>query len=149
MRPVNRIEPHLPASAMKTYEIARPVATHFRAATCAEVECPAYVNGWNTIVDEHSELGQKQAYYIRHNAKRKFTEKKSEAGPTCFTFESGQNCFRQHKMPLEREPLYRVRGGDFRGNPRGIPLMTHRSGDDWVDDFANHQDKLATRLEQG
>lgn len=149
MRPINRIRPQLPATAMKTYEIVRPVATHFRTTSCGEVNCQAYANGWKTTVDESTDFGQKQAHYIRRDSKRRFTEEKLESGLTCFTFASGQKCFRQHQMPLDREPLYRVRAGDFRGNPRGIPLLSHRNGDDWVDDFANHQDRLATRLEQG
>jgi hypothetical protein len=27
--------------------------------------------------------------------------------------------------------------------------VIHRRPDDWVDDFANHQDKIKTRLERG
>lgn len=149
MRPVNRVEPQLPASAMKTYEIIQPLSTHFRPATCAEVECGAHVNGWATTVDESTELGGKQAYYIRKQSGRQFSEEKIESGLTRFVFAPGQTCFRQHRMTLEREPIYRVRSGDWRGDPRRGGVFTYRDGDDWVDDFATHQQKLADRLEQG
>lgn len=149
MRHLTRIEPALPAALMKTYEIRRPEGSHFRPATCKEVECAAYVKGWVTSVDESTPLGSKQAAYIRGAAGRRFTEYR-EAGLTHFKFAPEQNCFRgNHKLPVGRPEIYVVRGGDWRGNPRRIPTVTHRSAEDWVDDFANHQDKLATRLAQG
>jgi hypothetical protein len=150
-RPIFRSPPQLPAHAMKTYSIVSPIATHWRKATCAEVNCPAHNAGWSTSIDERTDLGQGQAYYIRKQSGRRFTETKdAEWSPTVFTFPAGQTCFRsaEHRLPLERPALYYVTGGDWRGNPRGTQ-MRHRSGDDWVDDFAGHQQRLADRLGQG
>ena len=69
-----RIDPQLPTDAMKTYSIMAPKSTHFRKATCAEMDCPSYLHGWATIIDERTELGQEQAHYIRKLSGRKFTE---------------------------------------------------------------------------
>jgi hypothetical protein len=45
-------------------------------------------------------------------------------------------------VPLERPELYVVRGGDWRGNPRG-EVRRHSGPDSWVNDFAEHQDRIA------
>ena len=42
-----RIPPKLPASQRKTYAIKQ----HFRPATCAEVECAPWRNGWTSTFD--------------------------------------------------------------------------------------------------
>jgi hypothetical protein len=145
---VNRITPALGAEHMQTYALAAPLATHWRPATCEEVDCANQAAGWRTVVDEATDLGQRQAAYVRTQAGRAFGEHRE--GPlTVFTFPAGQRCFAAHQQPLEREPLYLVRGGDWRGNPRGVPVRRHVRAADWVDDFANHQLDLRDRLERG
>ncbi|MEU6781497.1 hypothetical protein ABZ912_20015 [Nonomuraea angiospora] len=149
MRHVTRITPGLPAGAYKTYQIVQPLATHFRPATCEEVACGAHAHGWRTLVDETAELGQRQAHYIRRQSGRRFVEQRTPEGLTAFTFEPGQRCFGRHQQPLERDPLYFVRGGDWRGNPLGGRPYQHRRGDDWVEDFAEHQDRISRQIERG
>ena len=143
-RRLNRIEPRLPVTAMKTYEVAAPLLTHWRNASCSEKKCPAYTEGWITACDETTTLGAAQADYIRHNSGRSFTETR-EDGLTVFTFAPGQDCFEQHLIKIGRPELFIVRGGDWRGNPRR-EQMTHDSPDNWVEDFAEHQDRLAEAL---
>lgn len=146
---VFRLDPQMPAASYKTYVISSPLATHFRPGTCAEAECGAHEHGWLMRVDEAAELGQRQAYYIRKQASRKHTEQRDEAGLTVFTFEAGQQCFAEHKVPLGRPEKYLVKGGDWRGNPRGTRTLVHTRPADWVDDFQNHQQGLADRLGRG
>jgi hypothetical protein len=146
-----RFDPRLPVGAVKTYGIKAPKSTHTRPATCAEAQCGPHTHGWKTVIDEQTELGKEQAYYIRNGSGRRYTEDRdSMAGVTVFLFEAGQTCFgaAEHRVSLDRPPLFIVRGGDWRGNPDGMRLQ-HANGDDWVDDFANHQDQLATRINQG
>jgi hypothetical protein len=146
-----RIIPKIGADAYKTYEIAAPLPSHFRPGTCAEVDCEHYLRGWQTAIDESSNLGQAQAYHIRQRAGRAYTEARGEHGLTVFTFPPGQPCFRagEHRVSLERDPLFLVRGGDWRGNPRGVPTRQHASAEDWRDDFGEHQDRIATTIERG
>lgn len=144
-----RIEPKLPVEAVQTYAIRQPVQTHFRPGTCQEARCPNMQHGWKTVIDESTELGQAQAHYIRFESGRRFVrEPVNSDGPVTYTFEAGQKCFAQHQISLEREPLFLVCGGDWRGNPRG-ETRQHTRPEDWVDEFANHQQTLADRLEQG
>jgi hypothetical protein len=140
---MNRIVPALGAAGYQTFSIAAPVATHTRPATCDEAGCLPHRNGWTTTVDEATALGQQQAAYIRGQAGRGFTET-TEAGMTVFRFAAGQTCFAagSHRVPLDRPALYSVRGGDWRGNPAGLPTRTHTRAEHWVEDFAEHLDRV-------
>ena len=139
-RPLYRPTPGLPVQAMKTYAIHAPLSTHWRTASCEEVGCLAHHNGWVTKVDEATELGQRQAGFIRYRAGRPFTEIR-EAGITVFTFPAGVECFTQHKTRRARPSLFVVRRGDWRGH-FGTQTV-HTSPENWVSDFAGHQDRLA------
>jgi hypothetical protein len=141
-----RIPPLMEANAYKTYELRAPRSTHFRKTTCAEVDCPAYANGWNTTIDVNTPLGAQQANYIRLHSGRVFTHEWRDKNMVSFTFSPGQQCFAEHRVPLEREPTYVVRPGDWRMPQAGG--RTLRAAD-WVDDFATHQEKLKTQVERG
>lgn len=146
---INRITPNLPTAAMKTYSVRAPLGSHWRKATCAEVDCESYLHGWMTTVPSDSA----QAHYIRKESGRRFIETTLDGGRVIFTFEPGQRCFGsdEHTVHLDREAFYVVREGDWRGNPRphARTNIQHVRADDWVDDFATHQGRLADRLERG
>lgn len=144
-----RLDPQGPAEAYKTYHLAAPIQTHYRPATCGEVDCQQQANGWRTPVDESTDLGQRQAHYIRAEAGRRFTEERNEAGLTVFTFAAGQACFAQHQTSLDREPVFFVADGDWRGNPYGTRPYRHANAADWIEDFGGHQQDLADRIERG
>jgi hypothetical protein len=147
---MSNFTPRLPASDYKTYQILQPKATHWRKATCEEIRCAAGENGWRSVIDESTELGQRQAYYIRKQSGRKFSEEKLPNGLTQFSFPSGQNCFADHQERIEDRPeLYFVKGGDKRGNPRGTPTRQHTKAEFWVEDFQENQDKLRSHIEKG
>lgn len=145
MQRVNRITPAIGPGHYKTYEIAVPRATHWRSATCAEVDCRPYQYGWVTRVLP----GSQDEAAVRASG-RSFTAEQAEGGFLQFVFPPGQPCFRAsvHQLPLERPPLYVVRDGDWRGNPTG-QVRQHVNGDDWVDDFATHQQNIADVRERG
>lgn len=140
-----RLEPAGPVQAYKTYELRAPHTTHFRKASCAEVECEAWRNGWVTSIDVNTALGGQQANYIRLHSGRVFTVAELN-NLVAFTFSPGQECFREHHVPLEREPFYVVRGGDWRATVGGGRNL---SAVNWVDDFATHQERIKTEIEKG
>ncbi len=146
MRPVFRVPPKLPVQAMKTYAIDSPKATHWRTVDCDEYGCATSAAGWQTVVDEATNLGQRQAHYIRQLAGRPYTVTNTN-GLTVFLFPAGTECFQEHQVKVGRPDIFTVRGGDWRGIIGGT--RTHDTPDNWVDDFAEHQDNLATRLNQG
>lgn len=143
MRPLNRITPAAPAGAFVTYRIVSPADRAVRSA-CEEVGCEAWRHGWETQVDEGTPLGQAQASYIRAQSGRTFRESRTGDGLTVFRFESRQRCFAEHRT---RPEFYSVRGGDWRQN-LGL-IRQHRAGADWVEDFAEHQDRIARQIERG
>lgn len=143
-RPINRIDPNLPVGAYQTFSIVSPRDTTVLAA-CEQVGCAAWRHGWESTIDESTELGQQQTAYIRQRSGRTFREQKTAAGLTVFRFESGQRCFADHKT---RPELYAVRDGDWRGNPTGRTRQ-HTRAADWVEDFGEHQQKLADQQQKG
>ncbi|MHB9857611.1 hypothetical protein [Streptomyces sp. YIM S03343] len=146
-RPLNRVEPAMPAAAYKTYRIVAPVATHFRPASCVEVDCPNFLNGWKVRTDT---LDAQMVHAATH-AGRKFQWLHVSEMENWLVFEAGQPCFQasEHRTRLDRPELYVVQGGDHRGNPRGTQARRHVSADDWRDDFAEHQSKLSDEQKKG
>jgi hypothetical protein len=144
---VTPLEPAGDPALYKTYAISSPLTTHTRVARCSEVECPNYLRGWRTVLDLSTDLGKRQARYIREKSGRHF-EVITEKPLLTLEFRAGQECFSEHRVPLHREPLYLVKGGDYRGNPLGVPTV-QRSERDWVDDFGDHQQKIKEAHERG
>lgn len=141
-----RIQPAMQSGQYKTYEIDAPLRTHFRRATCVEINCLQYIHGWRIRIEG---LSPEMIFTATHSGRKWVRESLSET-ETWLVFEPGQQCFRDstHRIRIERPEIYVVRGGDFRGNPRG-EIVIHNDPMDWVDDFANHQDRLAHAHEQG
>jgi hypothetical protein len=145
------VHSRMPVQAMQTYALRRPPGPAFWRENlgCEQVDCDALRHGWVTRVDEATELGQRQAHYIRREAGRLFDEEREPSGLAAFTFPAGQPCFRDgaHRAQLEREPLYVVRRGDYRkdlGTTR-----THTRSEHWTEDFAENQDKIQTARDRG
>lgn len=146
-----RIWPTLQASQMKTYEMRWPVGTHHRPAVCAEVDCPNYLNGWRMGFDLTVPEKVAAANWVRSESGLDFTFEVTDT-TVVFTFPAGQECLesriRSHTLPLEREPLYLVRGGDFRGNPRGENRV-HVNGADFADDWRESLERLEEEMRKG
>ena len=98
------------------YKASRPLPTHWRKATCQEIGCEQYLLGWQTIVDITTDLGKKQYNYIVNNSGRKGSGNQ-KGNLVTFTFSPEQNCFKEHKLPLERNPILTVQ------NDRGSMSM--------------------------
>jgi hypothetical protein len=139
---------------MKTYQ----VTTSFRRATCEEVDCPQYQRGWVTVVDESTDLGRRQAAYIRQECRpenvtivggtvRRYRESCNATGGTEFTFGPGQRCFGRHEVPLVESERFLVRDGDRRAY-LGRPYR-HREPDHWVEDMQTNFDGIRRVVEKG
>ena len=140
-----RLEPQLPPAAYQTFQVAAPLSTHWAPATCAEVDCPEYLNGWRLRVEGLTD----QDVHLAEHCGRKYTRVSVAPGETWLVFEAGQPCFKasQHRRRLDREERFIIRGGDHRANPRGDHRETTASG--WADDFGEHQETLADRFGRG
>lgn len=145
MRPLFRLPPKMPVQAYDTYQIISPIETHTRSATCQEVQCQAMANGWKTLADVGTPEGRKRANYIRLMSGRSFTFTQTGSVVT-FIFTAGQQCFADHRVDIGRPAFYLRRGGDWRAVTSDKIMFNAR---DWVDDFANHQDRIATAVQRG
>jgi hypothetical protein len=140
-----RLEPQMQPGAYQTFQVVAPLSTHWAPATCAEVDCGEYANGWRLRVEGLTE----QDVHLATHCGRKFERVPVAPGETWLVFEAGQPCFKasQHRKRIDREERYIIRGGDHRANPGGERRETSATG--WLDDFGEHQDQLAERLERG
>lgn len=145
--PLFRPDPKGPPEAYKTYQLLQPERTHTKPATCQQVECQRMRNGWRSVMDTSTVVGRKQANWIRLKSGRAFTY--VQQGPVVtFTFAAGQRCFEKHRVPLYRDPILRVAGGDWRGNPRGTSTQV-LSARSWTDNFGEHQARLSEAQQRG
>ena len=123
-----RLPPQGPVQVYQTFSV-RTRSDRAVKTVCEKVGCPAWRQGWESVIDERTDLGKQQAAYIRTQSGRTFREQKTAAGLTVFRFESGQRCFAEHQT---RPELYLVRDGDYRGNPTGRRRV-HTRAADWVE----------------
>jgi len=150
---VYRIPPALDVTQMKTYGLSAPQQTHYRRASCREVDCPNYLNGWRSGFDVTDPEKAEAVRLIRLHSGRLFTVEElvgasGKVENVILTFGPGQECFLKHSIALERDPVLYVRHGDFRGNDTGWKHV-FGSNTDWVDDFGEHQEKIKDRVERG
>lgn len=136
-----------PAHAMRTFQVDQPLETHYRRATCDEVDCSAKRNGWVMGFDLTEPEKRAAARWIRDHSGRTFTATLAE-GKVTLTFAAGQTCFAKHRVPNDRPPFLIVRGGDWRGNVTGERVV-HRNADDFVDHWENDLDKINRVRERG
>lgn len=148
-RPVNRVTPKLGAEHMQTFAIEAPAATHWRRATCEEVGCRAAENGWRMQLDLTTDLGLAQARYIKHSSGRRYEVAEQRDGLVTLIFPGGQECFQAHQVRTGRPEKYLVKGGDFRGNPRGQQARVHTKPEFWVEEFQENSARLNQLAERG
>lgn len=145
----NRIAPQVGAEVYQTFQVTSPIATHTRKGSCEEAECPQYARGWRMKLDLTTDLGQKQAYYIKHSSGRSYKVVGQADGLVELEFSANQPCFQEHRVRLDRPEIYRVKGGDFRGNPLRTLTRVHKKAEYWVEEFAETQDKINRVIEKG
>lgn len=137
-------------SAFQTYRILAPAGRgrdYWYAVTCEQARCEAYQYGWQTFVDESTDLGRRQAHYIRSDRSRSFREERNAAGITVFTFGAGQKCFESHQARTGRPDRYVV----ARGRPGSLAgvLREHTRAQDWIEDFQESLDEVRDQVERG
>lgn len=89
-----------------------PHPAYWRTATCMEVDCAHYERGWWTRIPLGAEqdpedlaMNRTRYNYIRNASRRAYTET-WDGSEAVFHFSAEQPCFRPHKLPLERDPVF-------------------------------------------
>ena len=155
-----RVTPALPVQAMKTYAVDSPVSTHWRLATCEELDCPNFLNGWAVAITP-DQLGQDFDHDIKESGKKfermpvdeaeaRFPGMSFSGSLFVYVFAAGQPCFYQgtqrHQMQVDRPEIFSVRGGDHRGATSERRVMRAQ---DWKESFIEHQERLKRAQERG
>lgn len=162
-RPLFRPDPAGPPQLYKTYHLARPLrfengrpgpGSHWREATCQEVDCENYRLGWTTVIDVSRRArgtipaGATQANYIRLHSKRRFTM--TQAGDmVTFVFPPGQKCFVPHLAPVGREPVFVMVDGDWRGNPLRTKPVVFGGHRQFIDDMGERLQRVRDQHQKG
>lgn len=151
-RALTRIMPKGPAHLYRTYSVEAP-PWHWKPAGCAEADCANRRHGWRIHVQTVAGLanGDLLLRDIKASGKR-YRVVDEGPGKTYWEFEAGQTCFdgdlMRHKIRIGRPELFLVKGGDWRGNPRGEQTQI-LTPENWVDSIQNLRDKLMTRHARG
>lgn len=142
-RPLYRPEPMLPVTAMQTHQALAPLETHWRKATCEEVDCLAWREGYGIPLKslDDEDLGLIRQFVQTY--KLECVKIEIADGEFHLWFEAGQRCLRAdtHRLRNDDPYIFLTRDGDHRGNPSGRDPVIF-SG---ADAFADH---LHTALEQ-
>ena len=90
---------------MMRWRISRPAGPdYWKDASCAEVNCRNYINGWRTILPS-TDLSNID--WVRRSG-MEFTEEQQD-GLVVFHFAPGQMCFDgelgRHRIPHDRDPV--------------------------------------------
>lgn len=146
MQRMNRIPPQGKVQDYKTYQIAAPLKTHWRPATCAEVNCPQHEKGWQVRVENLTP----EMLHAARTSGRKYIELHVAEGETWLVFEAGQACFRaaMHRTKLDRQEIYIARDGDWRGNPTGR-VLKHTRPDHWCEDMNENNQRIIQIQQRG
>lgn len=121
----------------KLYRISSPAETHYRKATCQEVDCERYANGWRVKVNG---LPADLLKYIT-NSGRKFSEVRVSDTETWLIYPGGQQCFDNHQVSLEKPALYIVR--DRAG------IRQHTKPEHWVEENSENLDRIRKIIDEG
>lgn len=142
-----RIAPRMAPTAYRSFEVHAPASTHYRNASCREVECQHHLAGWVSRVDVATEQGKRQAAAIKRSGRR--YDARQEGTVVSFHFGPGQSCFQApHKVPVGRPEIYVVRDGDWRGNPTGNRVRVGRPME-FVERMAENLDNLNDAIKRG
>lgn len=143
---MNRLPPQGRVQDYKTYQIAAPLKTHWRPATCAEVDCPQHLKGWQVRVENLTP----EMLHAAKTSGRKYTELHVAEGETWLVFEAGQSCFRAalHRVKLDRQEIFVARDGDWRGNPTGR-VLKHTRPEHWIEDMNENNERIIRIRERG
>jgi len=143
--PARPITPVGPVNAYETFSLRQRPAPRARRASCEEAGCAWWPAGFELRVDETTDLGQRQAAYLRADTSRPKPVERPAAGLTLFQYPPGTRCHGEHW--IETETLYLVRGGDWRGQTS--PTRQHTRPEHWVEELGENQQRILDAQARG
>lgn len=118
------------------FAVSMPLATHWEPSPCERVDCPHYLTGWKTQLDESLPKHQNAAAWIRSGASgRQYRETHDIEGLTVFEFTSGQQCFQTHQVVQSDKPGIYTHDG-----------KVHRKVEDFAEDMVETSEPVFRRI---
>ncbi len=113
---------------VERHRIAMPLDTHWRSATCEEIGCRPYLNGFTTTT-LRGPAGDRDAHQIRATRRGQYVETPTKTGGHKFVFPPGTICFESsiHRVKLDRPELFLV------GQPNGPVTRRYTSAESFMD----------------
>lgn len=144
-RKVNRPRPVGPTHAYQTYSVRSPIETHFVKATCPEVDCKEYREGWTIRVQHLDE----RLWAAIKASKRRYRRMDLTADEGYLIFEPGQMCFEvhNHRRRLERPEFFYVGRGDYRSFT--TRNATQLEPEHWTEHLYGHLDLIKQLNQRG
>lgn len=120
------------------YKLKQRKAPRSRLATCDEVQCWPYVHGFELPIDEATDLGKRQAHYLRADRTRPKPVEQRVGALTTFRYPPGTKCF------ATESPEHWVAVDQF-----FIARGQHTSPRLWTEQFEENQGIIADRIARG
>lgn len=155
---MNGYSPALPPELRRTFEVDRPVTTHWRVVDCATAaqvgECQHYTDGFDLELNP----ARPDLDDIRMNLRAagyRWVEAPAVRNPgfVGFFFPPEQRCLKSrrpefhHIIPRDRPPRLRVFRGDWRAD-LGTEI-THTRSEDFAEHLWETVDALQTKIQEG
>ena len=147
---VNRGVPGVDHRGRRTYT---PRPGYWRSATCKDIKCAEYENGWVSTIPQAQVQMLTDIYEMRNKGIWEFTEERVAGlneGEILirFTFPPGLTCFRHlngtgHQVPVERDPLFYHRPAGRPGQGREM------NQDEFITTFNESAYRASRSLERG
>lgn len=125
-----------PPRPLDRYSLQQRPAPRARRATCEEVDCWAWLGGFAIKVDEATDLGGRQAAYLREDRTRPRPAETREGALTVFAYPPGTRCTASDTHVIERTQLYIARG-----------IAT--TAELWTEEFGENQQRLSELQARG
>lgn len=174
----------LPDHAYSTYGIVMPKSTHTRKARCEEVaakcmsmllpegatdpdefvalrcpeqHCGPHAHGWMTALDTSIPQQRELAKLIIKNDGNRHWTATQDGHLVRFTFPAGQQCFADHRVPLDRPPIFTLKRGReyssslpyINGGAIHIPGARNIRGEEWVERLGENQQAIIDAQRRG
>jgi hypothetical protein len=138
-----------------SYRAIAPIGSHFRDATCAEVNCDKYVNGWWIALNPKDETHQQTVIDLKERTNLKYKTMQhidpvngKPNGFIRYEFYPGQECLQNtinktrynqswHKVSLER-PVITIKKEHNR--------YVKKEHSQWVDEMDDHLHELKKEI---
>lgn len=122
----------------------RQKSQYWKSVSCDEAipPCKAHEMGWKTVVPE----GSPEALLARGSGRRFIESFNMGDGNATFKFYAGQECFRPHELPVDRDPKLIIKRSDRHGNLSGAKLF---GADDWTYQFNENLESRNNAIRRG